>query len=110
MCIFKKKTIGVTYSQDRKTLLLSAQEVDVLMVLDRHKLYGQELKEMKDMLLYLSPRENQEVFEIDMKIRDKIGDLKLILNKEKDVEDDNVENIIRNIFVMIKERDAKELK
>lgn len=110
MCIFKKKTIGVTYSQDRKTLLLSAQEVDVLMVLDRHKLYEQELKEMKDMLLYLSPRENQEVFEIDMKIRDKIGDLKLILNKDKDVEDDNVENIIRNIFVMIKERDAKELK
>ena len=33
-----------------------------------------------------------------------------ITNKDKDVEDDNVENIIRNIFVMIKERDAKELK
>ena len=109
MC-WKKKVLGVTYIDDRKTLLLAAQEVDVLIVLDRKKLYEDRLKELQDTLKYLSPRENQAVYEIDMKIRDKIGDLKLILNKDKDVEDDNIDSIITNIFVMIKERDAKELK
>lgn len=110
MCFKKKKVVGVTYSLDRKTLLFAAQEVDVLIVLDRNKLYGRELKELKDALLYTSPRENQEVFEMDQKIKDKIGDLKLILNKDNDIKDDNVYKIIQTLFVMLKERDAKELK
>ena len=110
MCFRKKKKIGVTYSLDRKTLLLSAQEIDVLKVLDRNKFYESMLNELKDALLYTSPRDNQEVFDIDLKIKDKIGDLKLVLNKEDDVKDESVEMIIQNIFVMIKEREAKELK
>ena len=110
MCFKKKKKIGVTYSEDRKTLLLAAQEVEVLMVLDRNKLYEEELKSLKDALLYTSPRDNQEVFDMDLKIRDKVGDLKLILNKDNDIHDDNIEKIIQTMFVMIKEREAKELK
>ena len=110
MCFKKKKIVGVTYSLDRKTLLLAAQEIDVLMVLDKSKLYEEKLKSLKDALLYTSPWENQEVFEIDQKIKDKIGDLKLALNKDNVAISENIEKIIQTLFVMLKERDAKELK
>lgn len=111
MCFKKKKRLAEIYIEDRKTLMLAAQEIDVLIVLDRDKRFKAKLEALKDELLYLSPRENKDVFEIDKKIKEKIGDLKLILNKsDDDVDIDNVEKIINTMFVMAKERDAKELK
>ena len=110
MCFKKKKRLGVTYIDDRKCLLLAAQSVDVLIALDKDELYKDRLLALQDSLLYLSPRENQEVFDIDQKIAEKIGDLKLILNKSDNIKDESVDKIITTIFVMIKERDAKELK
>ena len=109
MC-FKKKTIGEIYTEDRKCVLLSAQEVDVLMVLDKKCYYKAKFEDMKDQLLYLSPRDNKEVYEIDSKIKDKIGDLKLVLNKNDEDENESVLTIIDNIFVMISERNAKEIR
>ena len=110
MCFKKKKRIGEVYTEDRKCVLLSAQEVEVLMVLDKKNYYKAKFEEMKDQLLYLSPRDNKEVYEIDKKIKDKIGDLKLVLNKHNDDEDDSILSIIENIFVMISERNAKEIR
>ena len=110
MCFKKKKVVGDIYIQDRKTLLLAAQEIDVLLVLDLDKQFESRLIELKDELMYLSPRENKDVYAIDVKIRNKIGDLKLILNKPENMDYDSVENIITTLFVMCKERDAKELK
>ena len=110
MCFKKKRRIGEIYTQDRKCILLCAQEMDVLIALDRNGIYGDKFLELKDELLFLSPRENIEVYEIDKKIRNKIDDLKLILNKPEEIEKDAIENKINNVFVMIKERDAKELK
>ena len=110
MCFKKKKRLGFTYIDDRKCLLLAAQSIDVLIALDKDELYKDRLLSLQDSLLYLSPRENQEVFDIDQKIAEKIGDLKLILNKSDDIKDESIDKIITTIFVMIKERDAKELK
>ncbi len=110
MCFKKKRYLSEIYSKDRKTILLSAQDIDVLIALDRDGMYKDRLLELKDELLYISPRDNEVVFEMDQKIKEKIGDLKLVLNKNKDVDDENIFLIIDNIFVMIKERDAKELK
>ncbi len=110
MCFRKKKTIGEIYIEDRKCVLLSAQEIDVLIALDKKNFYKARLEEIKDQLLYLSPRDNKEVYEIDKKIRDKIGDLKLVLNKHEEDEDESVISIMDNIFVMISERNAKEIR
>ena len=110
MCFKKKKKIGEIYTEDRKCVLLSAQEIDVLMVLDKKNYYKAKFEEMKDQLLYLSPRDNKEVYEIDKKIKDKIGDLKLVLNKSDEDENESVLSIIDNIFVMISERNAKEIR
>lgn len=110
MCFKKKKKIGEIYTEDRKCVLLSAQEIDVLMVLDKKNFYKAKFEEMKDQLLYLSPRDNKEVYEIDKKIKDKIGDLKLVLNKSDEDENESVLSIIDNIFVMISERNAKEIR
>ena len=45
-----------------------------------------------------------------VKIKDKIGDLKLVLNKNDEDENESVLTIIDNIFVMISERNAKEIR
>ena len=110
MCFKKKKVLGLTYIEDRKTLLIAAQEVDVLLLLDKDKKFERSLNELKDELLYISPRENKEVSELDQKIKEKIGDLKLILNKYDNLDEEKVEKIISTTMVMIKERDAKVLK
>ena len=110
MCFKKKNVLGQTYIDDRKQLLLAAQEIDVLILLDKDKKFERQLNELKDELLYVSPRENKEVCELDRKIKDKIGDLKLILNKYDDLDEENVDKIISTIMVIIKERDAKVLK
>ena len=110
MCFKKKKVLGQTYIDDRKTLLLAAQEVDVLILLDKDKKFERSLNELKDELLYISPRENKDVCEMDQKIREKIGDLKLVLNKYDNMNEENVDKIISTAMVMIKERDAKVLK
>ena len=110
MCFKKKKVLGQTYIDDRKQLILAAQEIDVLILLDKDKKFERQLNELKDELLYVSPRENKDVCELDRKIKDKIGDLKLVLNKYDDLDEENVDKIISTIMVMIKERDAKVLK
>ena len=88
----------------------SLLEVDVLLLLDKDKKFERSLNELKDELLYISPRENKEVSELDQKIKEKIGDLKLILNKYDNLDEEKVEKIISTTMVMIKERDAKVLK
>ena len=110
MCFWKKKVIGKTYIEDRKLILLCAQEIDVLILLDKDKKFERQLIEIKDEFLYLSPRDDADVCELDQKIKNKIGDLKLVLNKYDNLDEENVDKLISTIMVMIKERDAKVLK
>ena len=108
MCFKRKAVVGNIYTEDRKCILLAAQEIDVLIALDSDGKYKEKFLQLKDELLYISPRENKDVYEIDKKIRKKIGDLKLVLNNG--TLDASIDTIVNHIIVMIKERDAKELK
>ncbi len=112
MC-FKKKKIEEEidiYIEDRKTILLTSQEIDILIELDRNKIFKTELLSIQEELKYLSPRDNQVVYEIDKKIRDKIGELRLLFNRLVGQDKEYIESLVLEIKVLIKERNAKEIK
>ncbi len=112
MC-FKKKKIEEEidiYIEDRKTILLTSQEIDILIELDRNKIFKTELLSIQEELKYLSPRDNQVVYEIDKKIRDKIGELRLLFNRLDGQDKEYIESLVLEIKVLIKERNAKEIK
>ena len=113
MCFKKKKEVKEeidVYIEDRKTILLTSQEIDILIELDRNKVFKTALLSVQEELKYLSPRDNVVVYEIDKKIRDKIGELRLLFNKLDGQDKDYIESLILEIKVLIKERNAKEIK
>lgn len=113
MCFKKKKEVKEeidVYIEDRKTILLTSQEIDILIELDRNKVFKTALLTIQEELKYLSPRDNVVVYEIDKKIRDKIGELRLLFNKLDGQDKDYIESLILEIKVLIKERNAKEIK
>lgn len=113
MCFKKKKEVKEeidVYIEDRKTILLTSQEIDILIELDRNKVFKTALLTVQEELKYLSPRDNVVVYEIDKKIRDKIGELRLLFNKLDGQDKDYIESLILEIKVLIKERNAKEIK
>jgi hypothetical protein len=113
MCFKKKKEVKEeidVYIEDRKTILLTSQEIDILIELDRNKVFKTVLLSVQEELKYLSPRDNVVVYEIDKKIRDKIGELRLLFNKLDGQDKDYIESLILEIKVLIKERNAKEIK
>jgi hypothetical protein len=113
MCFKKKKEVKEeidVYIEDRKTILLTSQEIDILIELDRNKVFKPTLLTVQEELKYLSPRDNVVVYEIDKKIRDKIGELRLLFNKLDGQDKDYIESLILEIKVLIKERNAKEIK
>ncbi len=113
MCFKKKKEVKEeidVYIEDRKTILLTSQEIDILIELDRNKVFKTALLTVQEELKYLSPRDNVVVYEIDKKIRDKIGELRLLFNKLDGQDKDYIESLILEVKVLIKERNAKEIK
>ena len=84
----------------------NAQSIDVLLVLARGKDNTcKQLKALQDKLKYLTPSTNEKVKDIDEKIKDEIGDLKIELNKKREEEkDDKVESHLENILLKIAER------
>ena len=112
MCFKKKieKEINANFYEDRKNILLASQEMEIIKELDSDSKYEKEIEVIQDMLLYISPRSNKQVCQIDDKIRDKIGEIRLVLNNKKDPDEDVVKSMFKEIRILIKEREAKELK
>lgn len=91
-------------SKDR--IAANAQTIEVLLVLAKGKEDTiAELKAIQDKLKYLSPSTNEKVKEIDEKIKDELGDLKIELNKKKEEEkDDKAAAHLENLRLKIAER------
>lgn len=110
MCFIKKKKEEVSLLEDRETILLLSQEIDVLIAMTKNQELIDKLVEVQDQIKYCSPYKNEKVYNIDLKIKQKVEDIKLLLIKNDETNDEIVLKEIDMINIMIKERNAKEIR
>lgn len=105
----KRKTAKVQIEADIELIEENARAVDVLMVYSKSDAATLEkLTALKDDIKYLSPSCEAEVKAYDKKIADKLGDLKLALNKarQRDMFEQS-KQLIEEIELVIAERNSK---
>ena len=112
MCFFKRKNEENEMSvlEDRELILLSSQEIDVLIAMSKDEDIKEKLLNIKDQLQYLSPYKNPKVTKIDEGIKQKIEDIKIRLVKDENSSCEIIDKEIDMINIWIKERNAKELR
>lgn len=84
MWFFKKKTERENILDNKHNIEDMAASIDVLISIgkDSEELVD-ILKEVKDKIKYFNPTQNKDALEIDKKIANRIGDLKIDINKAK---------------------------
>ncbi len=84
MWFFKKKDKTKDLLDNKHKVEAMAASVDVLISLasENDELVSQ-LKEMQDKIKYFNPSDKEDVLELDKKIENKLGDLKIEINKAK---------------------------
>lgn len=108
MCFFKKKTPADKTKADRELIEDNSKAVEVLVVLAKtNEPLIATLKELQEKLKYLIPSDDSKIMDIDKSIRNKIGDLRIALNKADDGQSKKTEGILTDIQCLIAERNAK---
>ena len=82
MCFFRKKKIAVKVKEDRELIESNSKAIEALIILAQNDdVIVNELKSVQEKLKYLVPSDNSKVIDYDKSIKNKIGDLRIILTK-----------------------------
>ncbi len=105
----RRGTDGDRNKEDRDLIAANAASVEALLVLaENNAELIAELKELQEKIKYLMPSVKDDVFELDKKITNLIGDLKIALTKTDGEEDKKTENLIKQIKLTIADRGVKQ--
>lgn len=105
----RRGTDGDRNKEDRDLIAANAASVEALLVLaENNAELISELKELQEKIKYLMPSVKDDVFELDKKITNLIGDLKIALTKTDGEEDKKTENLIKQIKLTIADRGVKQ--
>ncbi len=102
----KKKTDRDLLLESRTAVSDNAQTIEVLLVLAKGKdALIKELQDLQEKLKYLSPSTEDKVKDIDKKIKNLLGDIKIELNKHREGDDvGKTMRILEEIQVNVAER------
>lgn len=85
---FKKKTERECLLENKRNIEDMVANIDVLLSLGRDSDELVDiLKEIQDKVKYMNPTMNKDALDIDKKINNRLGDLKIEVNKAKTSED-----------------------
>lgn len=105
----RRGTDGDRNKEDRDLIAANAASVEALLVLaENNAELIAELKELQEKIKYLMPSVKDDVFELDKKITNLIGDLRIALTKTDGEEDKKTENLIKQIKLTIADRGVKQ--
>lgn len=110
MCFFKKKNKTEQTIDAKQNIAAMAASVDVLISLSKeNEDLVDVLKQIQDKVKYFNPTQKEDVLALDKKIENKLGDLKIELNKAKQKGDYTTATEIANDIkdVLVVERNAK---
>lgn len=104
MCFFKKKQ-STAVQEDRELVAKNEKSIEALIVLaGDNEDFKKQLRLLQEKLKYLTPSET--VKDYDKKIRNEIEDLRIILNKSEGELPKKAENTLKQILVLIGDRNA----
>lgn len=108
MCFFrKKKTLANKNVYDRNLIENNYKSMETLIVLSTDQTFTLSLKKVQEELKYLTPSVSDKVCGYDKKIKDCIEDLKIVLTKDGNVQDNaKAKRLVQDIKVLIAERNA----
>lgn len=105
MGFFRRKKVAEKTKENQEAIELNSKSIDVLVVLaEGHDDVVAELNELKEKLAFLLP--SDKTVNVDKKIKNLIGDLKIALTKSEGEMSGKVSEIIKDIKVSIAERAA----
>lgn len=104
----KKKKEGTAAVLENKHYIdESAQLIDVLVCMSGSDKFTERLKLFQDKLKYSNPTTDERALNLDKKISDKIGDLKIEINKTRNWEDvSKLNDLIGELEMLLTERNA----
>lgn len=108
MCFFRKKKVADKVKEDRELIESNSKAIDALFILAKDNVVIVNiLQEVQEKLKYLIPSDKPKVSDYDKSIKNKIGDLRIILTKYDGEETKKAMNILTDIKLAIADRNAK---
>lgn len=109
MCFFGRRRKDKKSMQNNKQVIANKKMIEqnecnigVLIVMADDNEIKNDLERIKDIIKYIEPVSAGKAMELDKKIANIIGDIKIILSKEKNFE--KIKDLIKKIEVCVAER------
>lgn len=108
MWFFKKKNNGDKTKEDRELISENAKAIDALIILAKdNQDFVDKLKELQEKLKYLTASSDSKIFDFDKAIKNKIGDLRILLTKCEGNLSKKETNVLQDIELTIIDRNQK---
>lgn len=107
MCFFRNK-ISDKVKEDRELIEFNSRSIDAIIVLAKdNDEFINELKALQGKLKYLIPSEKSKIFDFDKTIKNKIGDLRIVLTKSDGEVTNKATDILLDMKLAVADRNAK---
>lgn len=108
MCFFRRKKVADKVKEDRELVETNSKAIEALIILAQNDdVIVNELKGVQEKLKYLVPSDNSKVFDYDKSIKNKIGDLRIVLTKSDGEVTKKANDILTDIKLAIADRNTR---
>lgn len=108
MFFFKKKDTAEKTKEDRDLIKENADAVEALIILaSDNEEFVRKLKAVQEKLRYLSASADSKILDYDKAIKNKLGDLRILLTKNEGEIAKKENNLVLEIELMIVDRNQK---
>ncbi len=108
MFFFKKKKVADKVKEDRELIEVNSKAIEALIILAKDNVdIVNELHVLQEKLKYLIPSDDSKIVDYDKAIKNKIGDLRIVLTKSDGEVTKKTTNIITDIKLVIADRNTK---
>ncbi len=108
MCFFRKKKVADKVKEDRELVGANSKSIEALIILAKDNVViVNELQGLQEKLKYLIPSDNSKVVDYDKKIKNLIGDLRIVLTKSDGEANKKATDLLTEIKLAIADRNTK---
>lgn len=108
MCFFRRKKVADKVKEDRELVEANSKAIEALIILAKDNIVVvNELQGLQEKLKYLIPSDNSKVVDYDKAIKNKIGDLRIVLTKSDGEVTKKASDILTDIKLAVADRNTK---
>ena len=105
--LFKKKKTAEKVQDDRNLIEMNSNTIEALLILaEGNSETINQLKYLKNQLMYLIPSDNTQILNYDKQIKNILGDLRIALTKSSGAEDKKATRLLTDVKQAIADRNV----